>query len=518
VIGVRIPGPTGPIGPIGDSLVGPTGPSGPGATYFDNFLSSCTGCNDINMTNDILSPNLNQTDVSISLVTPGKGFLSRRIPNSSIVDNGLEGGNCRGCFSVDFQSPRASVTQVASGYASFIASGENNTSSGSWSSCLGGLNNVAAGQCSLASGSYANATHDNSAVFGFRNDNINTNSQGNQTYTIDIGPSDTITNNVRGLYYLNSPIGGTNQDFPLRIGANGQIFTSVSSNRYKYDIQDLSLSPTIIDNLRPVSYKWKTTDKPDIGFIAEEIATTFPQAASYDLNMLPKGINDRAMITLCVQEIQRLRAAVNNLTSQIDILNTNVLNSNTTINNLTTQVQTTDKTVNGLTAQTQIIDKTVNGLTTQTQIIDKTVSGLTTQVQTTDKTVSGLTSKVQNTDTNVNGLTTQMQTLQNACQTTDRTITGLTTQVQTLQTGCQITNKTVDTLNTQLKTLQSGCQVTDKNVTTISGQVQVLQTCNTKCENTIKDLIAKNQEQDQKIVIMQREIDFLKKKKTIDLG
>ncbi|MCX8112666.1 MAG: hypothetical protein N3E49_05655 [Bacteroidia bacterium] len=63
------------------------------------------------------------------------------------------GGNSRGTDAVDLQRRRNSPTQVASGTASVISGGENNTASGLWSVVGGGYGNSASGNlCTIAGG------------------------------------------------------------------------------------------------------------------------------------------------------------------------------------------------------------------------------------------------------------------------------------------------------------------------------------------------------------------------------
>ena len=98
-----------------------------------------------------------------SLMVPDSGRLR--------VSQALQtsGGNTRGDGAVDLQTLRQSSSpgMVASGKASVLSGGENNTASGSWSTVSGGTGNVASGQSSTVSGGEKNSASGNySAIPG----------------------------------------------------------------------------------------------------------------------------------------------------------------------------------------------------------------------------------------------------------------------------------------------------------------------------------------------------------------
>lgn len=86
-----------------------------------------------------------------------------------VFDQGLEvdaGGNARGLGAVDFQYTRAAATQVASGAASFLTPGVNNTASGANSAVIGGTGNTASGQYSVVMGTDSSASGSASVAAG----------------------------------------------------------------------------------------------------------------------------------------------------------------------------------------------------------------------------------------------------------------------------------------------------------------------------------------------------------------
>lgn len=86
-------------------------------------------------------------NVDVVLSPNGSGSLLSRVP-----DEGVFGGNKRGTSSVDLQLIRSAATQVASGAASTLVGGQNNTASGATSAVLGGNANVASGESSVIGG------------------------------------------------------------------------------------------------------------------------------------------------------------------------------------------------------------------------------------------------------------------------------------------------------------------------------------------------------------------------------
>ena len=94
-----------------------------------------------------------QSNGSLYVSPAGTGALQAQATTSSTV-----GGNARGANAVDWQTSRASAGQVASGFASNISGGYQNTASGTVTSIAGGTQNTGAGGISVITGGIANAT------------------------------------------------------------------------------------------------------------------------------------------------------------------------------------------------------------------------------------------------------------------------------------------------------------------------------------------------------------------------
>ena len=98
------------------------------------------------------------------------------------------------------------------------------------------------------------------------NDNSNIYIRGHFDYdSITITSNIIYTNNL----YINSN---------LYVADNITAFSSYisSDSNLKYDIYDITNSLEKVEKLRPVSFKWKSTDLYEVGFIANELEEIFP--------------------------------------------------------------------------------------------------------------------------------------------------------------------------------------------------------------------------------------------------
>ena len=82
------------------------------------------------------------------------------------------GGNARGQYAIDLQTQRLVGTRVASGFASFIAGGLDNTASGSNSAVGGGQRNVSSGLQAVVAGGADNTASGDQAFVGGGDSNV----------------------------------------------------------------------------------------------------------------------------------------------------------------------------------------------------------------------------------------------------------------------------------------------------------------------------------------------------------
>ena len=107
------------------------------------------------------------TNTPLVLQPLGTGALQAQKTDSTAT-----GGNARGANAVDWQTSRASASQVASGSTSFIGSGRNNTASGQDSSIVAGYQNISSSLQSVVVGGAGNQATAPYSFIGGGNSNI----------------------------------------------------------------------------------------------------------------------------------------------------------------------------------------------------------------------------------------------------------------------------------------------------------------------------------------------------------
>jgi hypothetical protein len=156
-----------------------------------------------------------------------------------------------------------------------------------------------------------NCNHPNAAAIGV-GVGINTSSP---AYTLDVSGNlnaNTINENGTALSTKYAVINGT----PTFTTVTAQSFNATSDYRIKEIIEPLNANYTI-DNLTPIHYKNKLTDKEDIGFLAHDVQEFYPFLVSGNKDEMnengePKyqSINYNGLIGLLVNEIQILKKEI----------------------------------------------------------------------------------------------------------------------------------------------------------------------------------------------------------------
>lgn len=118
--------------------------------------------------------------------------------------------------------------------------------------------------------------------------------------------------------YMNGVLGKiTPSGAFVYIGTNGLLGTTVSSIRYKEDVQDMgSVSDRLMD-LRPVTFKYINREPgnelDDYGLIAEEVDQVFPELVTRNLEGEIETVQYPRLITLMLNELIKLKRELNNL-------------------------------------------------------------------------------------------------------------------------------------------------------------------------------------------------------------
>jgi hypothetical protein len=94
---------------------------------------------------------------------------------------------------------------------------------------------------------------------------------------------------------------GPDEGATVVVDANGKLLyrIQISSKRYKTNIEDLELNTDAVLRIRPVSFRYKSSGRQDIGLIAEEVAEHLPDLVIYDEAGRPQAVKyDRVALYL----------------------------------------------------------------------------------------------------------------------------------------------------------------------------------------------------------------------------
>ena len=119
-------------------------------------------------------------------------------------------------------------------------------------------------------------------------------------------------------YQFQGPSGGTVTVATGSINASGTItavaITATSDYRIKEDIKPLQLADYSVDNLNPVTFKFKKDGKESIGLIAHELQEYFPFLVEGEKDgETTQSVNYIGLIGVLIKEIQELKARVKEL-------------------------------------------------------------------------------------------------------------------------------------------------------------------------------------------------------------
>jgi hypothetical protein len=252
----------------------------------------------------------------------------------------------------------------ADGYASTVAGGENNLAGGDYSTVLGGYANTIddTTEYSYLFGIQSNLTQDSTFMVdmpyirfgdesnGYRfpaSDGSNaqvmmTDGNGQLTWTaigwVDDGGAvrletagDSVGIGVTGptekldvdgsarLRGIGIDPGGT---VGVLVDANGVLYKSSSSIRYKKNVKDLKIDLNDVLGLQSVRFEWKNSGKEDIGLIAEDVNQVIPDLVSYNQQGKPNGVRYEKLSVYLLEALKELKAENEMLKQRIEALET----------------------------------------------------------------------------------------------------------------------------------------------------------------------------------------------------
>lgn len=168
-----------------------------------------------------------------------------------------------------------------------------------------GINSIAIGN---GAGEYAQGN--NSIAIGYK---AGFNSQHANSIILNASSS-ALDASLNSGFYVN-PINGPRSSSNVLSydTTTGEVYYNGSSERYKYDIAPLSKDTSVVYNLQPREFKYKLSDEPDIGLIAEEAFECDPSFAYLDKDQIPEGIQWNVITTYLVAEMKKLKKELDDL-------------------------------------------------------------------------------------------------------------------------------------------------------------------------------------------------------------
>jgi len=182
------------------------------------------------------------------------------------------------------------------------------------------MQNLVSGQRNVAIGGQAGQ-----AWTGSESDNIllGTNNPGvagdNSVLRIGATTSATPGLGVLSAAYIQGITGVSVTGSPVIVNASGQLGVTVSSRRYKDNIQDMDTESDDLYKLRPVTFSYKQ-DKDmvkQVGLIAEEVHEIMPSLVLYNKDNQPDSVKYHDLPILLLNELQSLARRVAELETKL---------------------------------------------------------------------------------------------------------------------------------------------------------------------------------------------------------
>lgn len=106
----------------------------------------------------------------------------------------------------------------------------------------------------------------------------------------------------------------------LCISAAGFLANCSSSVRYKTDLATFSSGLSILKRLRPVTFRWKSDNAPDLGFVAEEVAEVEPLLTTANKDGQVEGVKYDRITTVLVNSVKEQQLQIEAQRKEIDEL------------------------------------------------------------------------------------------------------------------------------------------------------------------------------------------------------
>lgn len=123
-----------------------------------------------------------------------------------------------------------------------------------------------------------------------------------------------------GLDKVRVPGLGTDGATALCRNANKEISVCSSSLRYKKDLQPFTRGLALLNSLKPITFKWKADNSPDLGFGAEDIAAVEPLLVTHNDKGQVEGVKYDRITAVLVNAVKEQQEQIKQQQSQIQSL------------------------------------------------------------------------------------------------------------------------------------------------------------------------------------------------------
>jgi hypothetical protein len=98
---------------------------------------------------------------------------------------------------------------------------------------------------------------------------------------------------------------------------NATIFNSLSDENQKINIEDIPNALDVVQQLKGVSFNWKSNNLPSYGVIAQDIEKVIPDIVSTD-NDGAKSVNYNGIIAFLINAVQEQQKQIHELKDKIN--------------------------------------------------------------------------------------------------------------------------------------------------------------------------------------------------------
>jgi len=111
---------------------------------------------------------------------------------------------------------------------------------------------------------------------------------------------------------------GTAGSTALCRNASNQISTCSSSLRYKKDLQPFTRGLALLDQLKPITFKWKADNSLDLGFGAEDIAKVEPLLVTHNDKGEVEGVKYDRISAVLVNAVKEQQDQIGSLRKEVE--------------------------------------------------------------------------------------------------------------------------------------------------------------------------------------------------------